>query len=194
MQDIDCTKISGKNIVERVLANPDFFYCIVKSYEGQLKTYITRLTNIHPEEVDDVLQEVFIKIYQNINSYDPDFKFSTWLYRITRNETISYWRKHKKSSGDIQLDISKDFVINLRGDTDLPSEMDKKFVKENIQAAINKLPFKYREVVILRYMEDRDYQDIGDILKKPVNTVGTLLNRARNQLKTILEQYYDYRT
>ena len=187
MQDIDCSKLSGKDIVERVIANPDFFYCIVRTYEGQLKAYIARLTNVDNEEVDDILQEAFIKVYQNINNYDSDFKFSSWLYRIVRNETISHWRKNKKRLEDVQLDITEDFIFNLRADTDLVEEQDKKFVKEDIEAALNKLSFKYKEVIILRYLEDRDYQDISDIIKKPINTVGTLLNRAKKELKNILK-------
>jgi RNA polymerase sigma-70 factor, ECF subfamily len=187
MENIDCKKLSGKDIVERVIANPDFYACVVSTYENQLRYYIARLTNIHNEEVDDVLQEIFIKAYQNINSYDADFKFSTWLYRIAHNETISYWRKHKKQLNDVQLDTSEDFVANIKDDTDLPSDMDREFIKENIQVALCKLPFKYREVIVLRYLEDRDYQDISDILKKPVSTVGTLLKRAKSKLKIILE-------
>lgn len=188
MQDIDCTKISGKDIVERVIANPDFFYCIVRSYEGQLRAYISRLTNVSNEEIEDILQESFIKIYENINSYDNDYKFSTWLYRIVHNETISHWRKHKKRLNDVQLDISDDFFVNIQSDTDLIKEVDSAIVKEKIKGALNQLPFKYREVIILRYMEDKDYQDISDILKKPVNTIGTLLNRAKSQLKIILDK------
>jgi len=187
MQDIDCTKLSGKDIVERVVANPDFFYCIIRSYEGQLKAYIARITNVDNEEVEDILQEAFIKVYENINSYDSDFKFSSWLYRIVRNETISHWRKNKKRLEDVQLDITEDFIFNLKADTDLNTELDKKLVKEDITKALNKLPFKYKEVLVLRYIEDRDYKDIGDIIKKPVNTVGTLISRAKKELKNILE-------
>ena len=187
MQEIDCTKISGKDIVERVVANPDFFYCIVKSYESQLKSYISRLTNTDNEEVEDILQESFIKVYENINSYNADYKFSTWLYRIVRNETINHWRKNKKRLKDVQLDVTEDFVFNLRADIDLAKELDKNLIKEKINKAINKLPFKYREVIVLRYIEDKDYKDISDILKKPVNTIGTLLNRAKKELKNILE-------
>ncbi|MFW0861993.1 MAG: RNA polymerase sigma factor [Candidatus Komeilibacteria bacterium] len=187
MHDIDCTKLSGKDIAERVVASPDFFYCIVRSYEGQLKAYIARITNVDNEEVEDILQEAFIKVYENINSYDSDFKFSSWLYRIVRNETISHWRKNKKRLEDVQLDITEDFISNLRADTDLNTELDEKFVKEDIQKALNKLPFKYKEVLVLRYIEDRDYKDIGDIIKKPVNTVGTLISRAKKELKNILE-------
>lgn len=179
MQEIDCTKLSGKDIVERIIANPDFFYCIVRSYEPQLKAYIARLTSVDNEEVEDILQEAFIKVYKNINSYDSDFKFSTWLYRIVRNETINHWRKNKKRFEDVQLDISEDFIFNLKADIDLVDELDKKLIKEDIAKALNKLPFKYKEVIVLRYMEDKDYQDISDIIKKPVNTVGTLLNRAK---------------
>lgn len=187
MNDVDCTKMSGKDIVERVIADQDFFYCIVRSYEGQLRAYISRLTNVSQDEIEDILQEAFIKIYHNINSYDLDYKFSTWLYRIVRNETISYWRKNKKRLEDVQLDISEDFINTLKADTDLQKEVDQDFVKENVEKAINKLSFKYREVIILRYIEDRDYQDISDILQKPVNTVGTLLSRAKKELKIILK-------
>ena len=187
MQDIDCKNLSGKEIVERVITDPDFFYCIVRSYENQLKAYISKLTNTSNEEVEDILQEAFIKIYKNINSYDSDFKFSTWLYSIARNETISYWRRHKKRFNDVPLDITNDLFSNLRADNDLVKDFDGRLLKENINQLINKLPFKYKEVIILRYMEDRDYNDISDIIKKPVNTVGTLLSRAKKELKKLIK-------
>ena len=182
----DCKQIEDKELVAKIIADPDFYACVVQEYEAKLGRYVRRLTNVHPDEIDDILQEIFIKAYQNINNYDSDYKFSSWLYRIAHNETISHWRKYKKSSNDIQLDVSEDFVKTLKDDTDLNAEVDTKFTRDYVQSAIAKLPFKYREVIVLRYLEDKDYQEIGDIIKKPVNTVGTLLNRAKKKLADLI--------
>jgi RNA polymerase sigma-70 factor (ECF subfamily) len=184
----DCKEIPDSQIKARILADPNFYYCVMRTYETQLKNYIRRLTNVSEDELDDILQEVFIRAYENINSYDDSFKFSSWLYRIAHNETISYWRKHRRRWEDVSLDVSEDFVETLKGEINLNEEIDQLLLKDKIQTAIDQLPFKYREVMVLRYLEDRDYQDIGDIIKKPINTVGTLINRAKKQLKEILSE------
>jgi RNA polymerase sigma-70 factor (ECF subfamily) len=73
----------------------DAFYCIVNKYENKLLKYILRITNIDLEDAENLLQEVFIKVYKNINDYNTDFAFSSWIYRITHNITIDFHRKNK---------------------------------------------------------------------------------------------------
>ncbi|MFH1668215.1 MAG: RNA polymerase sigma factor [Candidatus Komeilibacteria bacterium] len=186
MEQSDCQKMSGREIVKRVIADPEFYSCIIQTYEERLRSYIRRLTNVHPDEVDDILQEVFIKAYENINSYDKDYQFSTWLYRIARNETISYWRKHKKRFNDQSLDIGDDFLDTLRSDVNLNVQIDNQLLREKMNLVLQKMPIKYREVVVLYYFEEHNYQEISDILKKPISTVGTLLKRAKQQLKDLI--------
>ncbi|MBT4120979.1 MAG: RNA polymerase sigma factor [Candidatus Magasanikbacteria bacterium] len=181
-------KCEGKNDIELVqlaLKNPDYFVCIMKNYEDKLIRFIRRISGANIQDAEDVLQEVFIKVYKNLNSYDNNLKFSSWIYRITRNYVISEFRK-KKSRGEAFL-VDEEwgtFVSELN----IEKELDKKINREVLLKVIDNIDIKYREVLILKFLEERDYKEISDILKKPAGTVGTLINRAKKKLRQEIEK------
>ena len=93
---IDCSKYTDKDIVKFVSSwDIDAFYCIAWNYSEKLLKYILRITNIDLEDAENLLQEVFIKVYKNINEYNSSLQFSSWIYRIAHNLTIDYHRKNK---------------------------------------------------------------------------------------------------
>lgn len=147
--------------------------------------YIKRITNASTEDAEDILQEVFIKAYQNLNDFDQSLKFSSWIYRITHNHTISHYRKNKKSQQDISLEDNEIIYEKLAADLNIKEETDQTLLKEKIKTLLSKLDRKYREVLILKYLEDKDYTEISNILKKPMGTVATLINRAKNKFKEL---------
>lgn len=158
------------------------FAVLIKRYEGRLLAYIHRLSGCRREDAEDVLQESFIKAYYNLNDFDPSLKFSSWIYRIVHNETISEWRKRRARPSII---LDNEGWAKIKGVDDLFKEINRKMEREFLEKSINKLPEKYQEVIVLKYIEERSYDEIADILRKPVNTVGTLINRAKKQLKEI---------
>ena len=158
---------------------------LVKRYEGPLFGYLLRLTNYNSHDCEDILQNVFIKVFKNLRAYDQTRKFSSWIYRITHNEAINFIKKHRK---EISLEDSQIAEI-IPSESNLLEEMHLKQEKERVENAIQKLEVKYREIIILRYTQDKTYEEISDILRKPVNTVGTLINRAKKELKNILNTY-----
>lgn len=174
-------KLSDNQLVELAKLNPDIFEKLVNRYWRRLFGYVRKISYFSNEDVEDILQEVFIKTYKNLNGFDNKLKFSSWVYRITRNSTIDAIRRKKSRPETVQMDISE--AVNLfKSSTDLEGEAFKKDNFEKIEKIIKLLPLKYREVMILKFSEEKTYDEIADILKKPKGTVASLVNRGRKQL------------
>lgn len=175
--DLSISK-TDEELAALALENQDYFACIVERYEKKLLAYIIRISGFGKEEAEDVLQEVFIKIYINLNSFDSGLKFSSWVYRITHNEVINHYRK-KKARPQSAMDLDDEFLNNLASDMKTDGRADLRYLKEGIAQVLEKMEPKYREVLVLRFWEDKDYSEISDILKKPMGTVATLISRAK---------------
>lgn len=173
--------LSDNELVKLTLNDQENFVNLMQRYEPKLLRYIKRITNVDNDEAEDILQDVFIKVYQNLNDFDLDLKFSSWIYRITHNQVISNYRKIKARPQQIVWDLESDLLNNIASDLDIEKETDIKILRKNINKILSKIDVKYREVLVLKYLEELDYNEISDVLKKPVGTVGTLLNRARKQ-------------
>jgi len=170
---------SDNELVVLTLQNQEYFSHLIKRYEGKLLAYILRISNVSYQEAEDILQDVFIKVYQNLNAFDQELKFSSWIYRITHNEVISNYRKNRIREKDISVDINEAGLDNFASDLDLISELDEKFLRDNVFKILDKIDIKYREVLVLKFLEEKNYREISDIIKKPMGTVATLINRAK---------------
>ena len=180
-------KLSDEEIVRLTLEDKDNFLYLIKRYEGKLSRYINRIAGLSKEDIEDILQEVFIKTYQNINSFDKDLKFSSWIYRITHNEVIDNYRK--KQSRPQMITYDNELILNnIISDLDISRELDQKYLRANISQLLGSLDLKYREVLVLKFLEEKEYKEISDILKKPMGTVATLINRAKKQFLEKLEE------
>ena len=170
-------------IVAKTLADKQFFGEIVDRYEAKLKRYVARLGVRNPEDQMDVLQDVFLKIYKNLNAFDSSLQFSSWIYRITHNEAISWYRKKNvRPEGHLIAD-SEELIgfLSAKEDTQ-DADFDKTINATEVNTALFKIDNKYREVIILRFFEHKEYDEISDILKIPIGSVGTLLHRGKKQL------------
>ncbi len=174
---------SDAELVELSLKNRDFFAYIVDRYEAKLLRYVRRITNLREDDLLDILQDVFVKVYQNLNDYDSGLSFSSWIYRITHNQVVDTYRKNKARPHGNAVDVDDSVLENFVNDFDFVEDLDLKFLKNNIQKILDSLDDKYREVLVLKFFEDKDYSEISDILKKPAGTVATLINRAKKQFK-----------
>ena len=183
---IDCSKNNDNEIVELISSwNIDAFYCIVEKYEQKLLKYILRITNVSYEDAENILQEVFIKSYTKINSYNSDYSFSSWIYRIAHNHTIDYFKKNsKKETINLEWDDDNINFLNLfESWKNIEENISKKELNKKIWEIINSLDDKYREILILKFLEEKNYSEISDILKIPEWTVATLINRWKKQFK-----------
>ncbi len=184
-KDIDKTLLSDNELI--LLARegkPEVFGVLMERYEKPLKRYLVRLTGWGEEEVEDILQEAFIKVYRHLNVYDEQMKFSTWVYRITHNQAIDTIRSSQAKP--FISSVSLDEIANLvADDEEIEKSLYLKNDLERVQQAIGDLPLQYREVLILRFIEEKSYEEIVDILKKPKGTVATLIARGK---KILLEK------
>lgn len=176
-------EINDEKIVAKVKSgNTELYGKIVGKYQLPLLRYVKRVTNQENEEVEDIVQDIFIKAYENIQGFDDTKKFSSWLYGIAHNTCIDFFRSNRQKTnvGDEfeELIPSKDELIE-----DLLIEKEKKV---EVAKAIRKLELKYREVILLYFFEEKSYEEIGDILKINKTHVGVLLLRAKEKLKKIL--------
>jgi RNA polymerase sigma-70 factor, ECF subfamily len=172
-----------EELVLLALVQKENYKYLMQRYQEKLKRYIIRVSGARQEDAEDILQNVFIRAYQNLNDFDTSLKFSSWIYRITHNETVSFLRK--ASARPKMIDSEKSaLIIDLTGSRlDMADDLDKKFTAEKIAKTISLLDKRYQDVLVLKYLEDKDYREISDILRKPPGTVATLLRRAKDQLK-----------
>jgi len=180
---------TDEELVLLALSDQDDFLYLMRRYEKKLLAYISRITNVNRDEAEDILQDTFIKIYQNLNDFDTELKFSSWAYRIAHNQVISNYRKIKSRPQSIPMDINEEILGNLASSLDVKKDLDVVFLRENIKKVLANLEIKYREILILKFLEEKNYKEISDILKKPMGTVATLINRAKKEFKEeLLEQ------
>lgn len=189
----DLATPDGKDKTDEELASltldkQSYFLHLIKRYEGKLLNYILRITSISNEEAEDILQDVFIRVYENLRDFDTDLKFSSWIYRIAHNQVISNYRKNKARPQIAIFDLEEDILEKLASDLDLAKEADAKFLTGNINRVLGSLPNRYREILVLKYLEEKDYREISDIIKKPMGTVASLINRAKREFRQELEK------
>ena len=178
---------SDKDLVKMALANRENFVFIVKRYNQKLSRYIRRLAIISAEDAEDILQDVFIKVYKNLNDFDCDLKFSSWIYRIAHNEAVSHYRKRQVRPQGHSIDLDDASVRSLASDLDIERNADKQLLKEKIDLALIRLEEKYREIIVLKYFEEKNYGEISDIIRRPPGTVASLLNKAKKKLRAELD-------
>lgn len=179
---------SDLDLVKLTLENQENFLYLVQRYEKKLLRFIQRISGLNIDDAQDLLQEVFIKVYQNLNDFDQSLKFSSWIYRIARNQAISNYRKNKNRPQISLFDFDLESCEQLVSDFDISKNLDQSLLQEKMAKVLAKLDNKYKEVVILKYLEDRSYEEISDIIKKPVSTVGTLLRRGKVELQKEFKQ------
>jgi RNA polymerase sigma-70 factor, ECF subfamily len=184
----NCQEKTDEELVALTLKNQDFFSCLVDRYTDKLTRYIMRISASTREDAEDLLQEIFVKVYRNLNSFDADLKFSSWIYRIAHNQVISQWRKMKSRPQVIKFEADEDFLKFIAGEEDLALDTERKFAAAEVRSLLEDLDKKYKEVLVLKFLEGKDYKEISDILEKPLGTVATLINRAKKQFAKIILQ------
>lgn len=180
-----------QHAINRVLGgDSSAFEDLVKRYEKPIVNYIFRFIQ-HYEESLDISQEVFMKAYYALNTYNSAFRFSTWLYRIARNTAIDSMRKKQlnlRSIDEPQTSQDREMFYQLPT-TDASPEArlrNREFV-QNFQEAVQELPEEYREVITMRHINHCSYLEIAEICQIPIGTVKNRIFRGRELLRKRVE-------
>jgi RNA polymerase sigma-70 factor (ECF subfamily) len=178
-------------LVQRAIGgDQSAFKTLFDKYKQPLYFHILKLVKDR-EIIEDLLQEIFLKAFDNIASFNPDYAFSTWLYRITTNHSIDYLRKKKLKTFSIHDPIrTKDGEMSIELEDEGRSTDDlivRKQRSQILREALDSLPDKYREIIKMRHVEELSYQEIADILDLPLGTVKAHIFRARELLYKYLK-------
>lgn len=179
-------------LVEEVLAGRrEQFNGLVERYQGRLINYLFRMLRNY-DEASDLAQDVFIKVYQALDRYNPKYKFSTWLFRVAQNAAIDKIRKRRLQvvSMDRPTDDDDDRTWEFPSHDPSPySDLRNSERGVAIQDAIEGLPWEYRELIVLRHFGEMTYDEIAQLKEMPLGTVKNKLFRARQLLKTSLVDF-----
>lgn len=174
------TELSDEQVAELVRKkNKQWYAEIIKRYETKLMRYAFYLTG-DEDNAADVVQDSFIKAYINLNSFDVKKKFSSWIYRIVHNEAMNLLNKNKKQQPLLNFDFDSGI--------DLEDEFVKNELRLNTHACLNQIPVIYKEPLSLYFLEEKSYEEISDILRIPMGTVGTRINRAKIIMEKICKK------
>ncbi|KND50328.1 MAG: RNA polymerase sigma-70 factor, ECF subfamily [Parcubacteria bacterium C7867-003] len=133
------------------------------------------------DNIEDVVQDVFIKAYTNIKSFDTTQRFSPWIYRIAHNTYINAIKKN--SINPLYLFDFDTLLSHTVVEDPIEKEREQEEIKRFVDKGLSSIEAKYREILVLYYIEDLSYKEIADILHIPISTVGVRIMRAKSVLK-----------
>ena len=178
-------------VVQAVLAGDKNSYALlVDSYSERVINYLARMTG-NRGEAEELAQDAFVRAYLALRSFDPQYKFSTWLFKIATNLCLNYLKGRKRL---VHVDDYQDedgnpmwVISDSRSQSDPVHEAERRELQRQIQQAINQLPPVYRTVVILRHVQGMSYEEISEMTDLPIGTVKSRLGRGRCRLMTLLQ-------
>lgn len=179
----------GDLIVKAVAGREDGFEELVRRYQRPITTYVYRMLGNYDAALD-VTQEVFIKVYNSMTRYSAEYKFSTWLYKISHNAAIDYLRRNSHREQSLETE-NADGAYQLQFESKHLSpeqEREQSEWRAEIASVVRCLPAVYRELILLRHTQDLSYDEIAEITGLPLGTVKNRLFRAREMMREIFKE------
>ena len=184
------TKLDDLALVEMALQRDQgAFSLLLEKYRSALMTHVLKYVSV-VEDAEDICQRSFEKAFMNIDRYNSQYAFSTWLYNIAQNEAIDHLRRSRTSINSVSISTEREALDVLSGSTPEDEFIIDQAVKQLMQG-IRDLPAGYRQVAELRFIKDYAYEDIARELGLPLGTVKTRINRARKLLEKLVENPAD---
>jgi len=179
---------TDRELVEIALkGEKNAFEALILRYQNGIINYIYRMI-LDMDEAMDLAQEVFIKAYFSLSTYNPTYSFSTWIYKIASNLTIDHLRKKKRKDFNTESLSLRNKEIEIADHSMSPvKNLDREMFYKKLENAINMLPEPLREFVILRDINELSYNEIAEIKNLPIGTVKNKIFRAREILRKLLE-------
>lgn len=186
---IDMAEI--KDTIERVKAgHPDAFYQLIEDYKRLVYNIVFKMVS-NDADREDICQDIFLKIYQHLASFQHESKLSTWIARISYNTCINALKKKKVPLFD-DFAAEGDSIETLVRSPETPADViTDKDVSERLEIEIQELPPRFRTILTLYHIEEMSYAEIGKITDMPDGTVKSYLFRARKLLKERLAERYE---
>ncbi len=183
------TKTDTELIAECLQGRTDSFGQLVTRYQERLfGTLVTMLGSA--EDARDVAQDAFVQAYQKLESFRGQSAFYSWLFRIALNSSVDHHRRQRRPT--VSIDAAREQSgaepTDLHPETSPSFGMERTERQKLVQLALSKLSPEYREVLVLKEMEDLKYEEIAVLVKIPVGTVRSRIHRGRAELKEILER------
>lgn len=182
-------KISDEELAAFTLKDKERFNELVHRYANKIRSYIARIIGGW-QEAEDLTQEVFFKAYRHIASFNPNMKFSSWLYRIAHNESVNYIKKHYRYK---TVEFDEGIKNKFTDDESILEKIDNQIDSQIIKMGLVELDPRSREILELSFYEEKSYLEIADILEISVNSVGPTIMRAKERLKRIIEEKNEFR-
>ncbi|MBD3219211.1 MAG: sigma-70 family RNA polymerase sigma factor [candidate division Zixibacteria bacterium] len=180
----------NRTLVERIKAGDNYaFERLIQKYQKLVSHIVFRMI---PNQADreDLCQDVFFKVYKNLQNFRFDSKISTWIGRIAYNGCLNYLEKKRVPLYDDLTDDTKDFEQNISADPGPDILAENKDLGDILRKEIDKLPVKYRTIITLYHLDEMSYTEIADVMGLPEGTVKSYLFRARKALKDSIESGY----
>lgn len=182
--------VADCDLVSRAVAGrEDSFEELVRRYQRPIAVYVYRMIGDY-EAALDLTQEVFIKVYGSLARYRPEFKFSTWIYKIAHNSAIDHLRRHATREQSLTSGTEgepRELPLESRRLTP-EQESERAERRAEIEAVVRHLPGMYRELIVLRHSHDLSYDEIAEVTGLPLGTVKNRLFRAREVMRQQLTQ------
>ena len=189
-------KMSDEDLMEQFQQGTvEAFNILVDKYSERLTHYLYGFLG-DAKRCEDLLQETFLRVYRNRHSYQRIAKFSTWLYTIAGNLARSEYRKRKRRRMYSLQSVNRDneeYELQLPDETFRPDNHAESTIQDKyIQDALNEIPESFREVVVLRDVQQLAYEEIAEITGLPMGTVKSRINRGRSKLQSLLKDVYQF--
>jgi RNA polymerase sigma-70 factor (ECF subfamily) len=164
------------------------FESLLSHYEKAIYNYVFK-TIPQKQEAEDITQEVFFKVYKNLQKIDINGNFTAWLYKVATNTTFDHLRRKKRKPELLIID-DEDAHFETVDDTPAYLGLEQLQDSEQLGKAMSNLRPEYKSILLLYYYQDYSYQEIAEIMDLPINTVKTYLHRARQNLKSEFKILY----
>jgi RNA polymerase sigma-70 factor (ECF subfamily) len=180
--------LADSELVQSTLSGRESgFEELVRRYQRPIAAYVYRMVGDYDAALD-LTQEVFIKVYASLSRYRPEFKFSTWIYKIAHNAAIDHLRRHatREAIANSETDRVEVTIETRRLSPEQESERTERC--SEIETVVQLLPPPYRELILLRHSQDLSYEEIAEVTGLPLGTVKNRLFRAREAMREQLMQ------
>lgn len=178
---LDHTELSDNEIIEKIRTSDQELYAvIIDRYQNKLIRYAFNLIK-NEDRAIDIVQESFVKAFINLNNFDIEKKFSSWIYRIVHNQAINLAKKYQKETPLLE---NWDF----ESEDNIEDDFQEKEIKENVEKCLKEISLLYSEPLSLYYIDEKSYEEISYILRIPMGTVATRINRAKKLMRNICQK------